>query len=170
MSILRSMVTNTAARSITEIANRTGSILFWIFTARHLGASGLGSLAFALSLSTLFGTFSTLGLGSVLIRDVARDRKLAGTYFMQSLWLGSVASLLFFGLMLLVIRFINPGKETIVASTILACAIVPNTGFYWSRAVLWASEKTDSCSYCQNDRKCVQGRGRSFCIMARLWY
>ena len=41
--------------------------------ARHLGPAGFGVLSFALSLVLLFGTFWTLGLSGLVIRELVRD-------------------------------------------------------------------------------------------------
>ena len=89
MTILKSLVKNTFARTMTELINRFGAAIFWVLVARQLGASALGALAFAMSLFSFFLTVSTLGLGSVVIRDVARDRKKAGAYFGQTILFGS---------------------------------------------------------------------------------
>ncbi|HUP54053.1 MAG TPA: flippase [Methylomirabilota bacterium] len=41
--------------------------------ARHLGPAGFGVLSFALSLVLLFGTFWTLGLSGLIVRELVRD-------------------------------------------------------------------------------------------------
>ncbi len=135
------MVANTAARSATEIVNRLGAAIFWIFIARYLGPSGLGSLAFALSLYNLFSTFSTLGLNAVVIRDVSRDHGRAGQYFGHTMLLGFISSLVFAGLMVLTAKLIHPGNDTLFITIVMAIVIVPTSGFIWSRAILSAAEK-----------------------------
>lgn len=139
--ILRSLLKNTAARSAAEIMNRLGSALLWIMIARALGASALGALVFALSLFSLFLSISTLGLGAVLIREVARDRKKAGLYFGHMLVLGAISSSLAAALMCGVALLIRPNPETIFASFVLALAVIPASGFYWSKALLSAAER-----------------------------
>lgn len=141
MTILRSMVTNTAARSVTEIINRLGSVIFWVFVARYLGPKGLGSIAFSLSLFTFFGTVATLGLGSAVIRDVAKNPGRRGLYFSNTLFLGFFSSIFFALLMIVVARLINPSPATLFATMLMAVAILPFSGFYWSRTILWALEK-----------------------------
>ncbi len=141
MTILKSMVANTAARSVTEIVNRLGAAIFWIFIARYLGSYGLGSLAFALSLYNLFSTISTLGLNAVVIRDVSRDHSKAGQYFGHTMLFGIISSLAFAGLMILAAKLIHPEKDTLFITILMAIAIVPTSGFIWSRAMLSAAEK-----------------------------
>ncbi len=140
MPILQSLVKNTLARTCTELINRFGSAIFWIFIARQLGASTLGSLAFGMSLFSFFLTVSTLGLGAVVIREVARDRRKAGVYFGHTLLLGTATALVMSATMILVALIVRPDHETIVAAVILAIAIVPAAWFYWSKSLLSAAE------------------------------
>jgi len=49
-------------------------------TARYLGAAGFGILSFALAFTGIFGVFSDLGLSTLTIREVARDKSLASKY------------------------------------------------------------------------------------------
>jgi O-antigen/teichoic acid export membrane protein len=141
MSIVRSIITNTAARFTAELVSRLGAAAFWIVVARHLGASGLGSLAFALSLFSLFETISTLGLGAVITRDVARDHTTAARYFGHGMLLGLASSLVCGALMIGIAGLLRPSKDTFLAVTIMALSILPASGFYWSRAILWSAEK-----------------------------
>jgi len=141
MSVLRSMFGNTAARSITEIVNRLGSAIFWILVARYLGPGGLGSIAFSLSLFTLFATITTLGLGSAVIRDVAKERSLGRKYFINTQALGVVASIVFSAIMMGIAVALRPKPDTFFATIIMALAIFPATGFYWSRSILWSFER-----------------------------
>ncbi len=141
MSIARSIVTNTATRFIAELINRLGAAVFWIVVARYLGASGLGSLAFALSLFSLFETIATLGLGSVVARDAAREPSSAGRYFGQSMLLGLISSIVCLLLMIGIAALLKPSKETLFAASVMAVSILPASGFYWSKTILWSAEK-----------------------------
>ena len=141
MTILRSIIANVAARSITEIITRLCSAIFWIFIARSYGPAGLGSLAFGLSLFALFETISTLGLSSVVIRDVARFRERAGAYFGHTLLLGFFAAVIFMVLMILTAGLIRPGHASLFTAVVMAVALLPASGFYWSKAILSAAEK-----------------------------
>jgi len=141
MNIVKSIISNTAMRTFTEIVNRVGSAIFWVLIARKLGVSCLGSIAFAMSLFTLFSSISTLGLGTVVIRDVARDRGKAGQVFGQILKLGLFLSILFSAIMIGSVLIIRPGPESMYAAVVMAFAIIPASGFYWSKSILSAAEK-----------------------------
>ena len=140
MPILHSLVKNTLARTLTELINRFGAAIFWVFIARQLGATALGALAFGMSLFSFFLTVSTLGLGSVVVREVARDRRKAGAYFGHTLVLGAASAFVMALAMILVSLLIKPDIETIYAACILAAAIIPASSFYWSKSLLSATE------------------------------
>jgi len=144
MSVGRSLAVNTLARAFTEITNRLGSALFWILVTRFLGVSRLGSLAFGLSLLAIFTTLSTLGLGSVIVRDVARHRELGPTYFGNILILGTAVSILSAGLMCGFVMILTPNADTLSVALILAGAVLPSSLFYWCKSILSAAEKMPS--------------------------
>ncbi len=141
MNYLNSIISNTVARGLTELVNRAGGAVFWVMVARYLGISGLGTLAYALSLFSLFSTLSSMGLGNVAVRDIAKDKTKAGVYFGQGLLLGLGLSLLFAGLMITTSLVLKPGEYSIFASIAMAIAIFPASGFYWSKTMLSAAEK-----------------------------
>lgn len=140
MSIFRSLIKNTVARSATELITRLGAAIFWIIVARSLGASALGTLAFSLSLYNFFTTISTLGLGAVVTRDVARDHSKAGVYYSHTLIVSTVSAILTAALMTGVTLLISPNPDTTFASLVMAAAVIPASGFFVGRSLLFAAE------------------------------
>ena len=51
-----------------------------VVSGRILGATDFGTVSFALAVSTIFATFTSLGLNQLTVRDVARDQRLASRY------------------------------------------------------------------------------------------
>lgn len=51
-----------------------------MYTARYLGAEGFGLLSFALAFTGIFGVVTDLGLKTLTVREVARDKSLATQY------------------------------------------------------------------------------------------
>ena len=140
MPILQSLVKNTLARTITELINRFGAAIFWVLIARQLGVSALGALAFGMSLFSFFLTLSSFGLGSVVVRQVARDRDSAGVYFGHTLLLGTASAIIMAAAMMAAALLVKPDHETVVVACILAAAILPASWFYWSKSLLSAAE------------------------------
>ncbi|RPH89707.1 MAG: flippase, partial [Calditrichaeota bacterium] len=149
MSILRSLVKNTVARSVTELVNRLGAALFWVIVARQLGATALGTLAFGLSLFNFFITISTLGLGAVVVRDVARQKEQAGLYLSHTLYIVTVSSILTAACMIGVTLLISPNPDTTFASLVMAAAVIPASGFFVGRSLLFAAEDMAKVTFCR---------------------
>ena len=49
-----------------------------MYTARYLGAEGFDVLSVVLAFTGIFGVFSDLGLSTLMVREVARERSSAG--------------------------------------------------------------------------------------------
>lgn len=145
--MLDRLIKNTAARSFAEIINRIGGALFWLLIARMLGASALGALVFALSLFSFFMTLSTLGLGSVLIRDTARYPEKTASYFGHALMIGTLTSILAALLMIGIALSLNIKGITLYATAVMALAVIPGSVFYWSKAILTAHEKMQGIAW-----------------------
>ena len=154
--MLKRLVKNTAARSFAEIINRIGGALFWLLVARILGASALGAMAFALSLFSFFMTLSTLGLGSVIVRDVARYPERTSVYWGQALIIGTVTSVIAALLMITVSVSLNIMGITLYAAGIMALAVIPGSVFYWSKAVLTAHEKMQGIAWARTAENTVR--------------
>jgi O-antigen/teichoic acid export membrane protein len=74
------LVKNTAYSGATTSA---GLLLFalMILAGRSLGSNDFGIFSFALSLASLFAIVTDFGLDDLVVREVARDRRLAGECF-----------------------------------------------------------------------------------------
>ena len=165
-TIKQSLFFNTVARIVTEIFNRFGAAIFWVLVARYLGVSALGALAFALSLHSFFLAISTFGLGAVLIRDVARDRSLAGLYLAQCLAFGSVLATVAAAVMVGFAWISGSVGDTLIVTSILAAALVPSSIFYWSKSLLTAAEQMHKIAFArliENSVKVVAGVTLLFC-------
>ncbi len=106
--------------------------------ARHLGPAGFGVLSFALSLVLLFGTFWTLGLSGLIVRELVRDpgrqAELIGTITGLRLLGGFVAILA--ALVLTVV--LGTDAQTELAVAILAIGVLTLYAFdgidFWLQA------------------------------------
>lgn len=144
MTIAHSLLKNTLARTATEIINRLGGAIFWVMVARFLGLSALGVLAYGLALFSFFSTVSTLGLGAIIIRDVAQDRSKAASYFGMTLAAGFLISLAAALVMFGTSVFTAGSFDGKIVAAILAVALVPASVFFWSKSILCAVEQMSS--------------------------
>ena len=91
MNTVQRIAKNTGVLLFAQIASYILGFFFIMYTARYLGAAGFGinpfrksvygkmlRLSFALAFTGIFGVFSDLGLSTLTVREVARDKSLAG--------------------------------------------------------------------------------------------
>jgi len=85
-----------------QLLNKVVDTVFAAFTARILGPAGLGAYAFAIAIIWYFIIFSNFGLGTLLTREVAKDRKAADRYLASTIlarmWLFALAAPVLFGI------------------------------------------------------------------------
>lgn len=124
MSDARTVARNTMFLFAAQAVVIVVGILSLRFTLSYLGAADYGVLTFAQSFTTLFGTLMDIGIGTLMTRDVSRDRSLAQKY------LGNVISikiLLGIGMLILIVLAINlMGRppEVVQAVYIIAFTVV----------------------------------------------
>jgi O-antigen/teichoic acid export membrane protein len=138
MSVFKSIFRNTTARTATEVVNRLGSALFWVFVIRYLSAFDLGAIAYGMAIYKLFNMISSLGLRPLFSKDVARNRPKAGEYFSQILFLGSMAAL-FLWIAMVGLSFLHDSSGKVLR--ILSLTLFTGVGMHFGSAMLWAAEK-----------------------------
>lgn len=80
MSTVHRIAKNTLSLFLSNVVGLGLSFFYLIYTTRYLGAENYGILSFALAFTSLAGFFTDIGLLTVTIRDVARDRSLTRKY------------------------------------------------------------------------------------------
>jgi O-antigen/teichoic acid export membrane protein len=124
LNTLQRISKNALVLLASQVVGRVSTFLIIIFIARHLGDVGLGRYAFALSFTTLFVIISEVGLRDLIIREVARDRSLAGKYIHNATVIKFFSSALAFGLIALVINLLRYPEETRFAVYILGASLI----------------------------------------------
>jgi O-antigen/teichoic acid export membrane protein len=69
------IVKNTAVLFAGQLITWLLSIVFAVYVPRRLGAAGWGELSVAGSLTTIVSTVAALGMGTLVLRDIAADHK-----------------------------------------------------------------------------------------------
>ena len=69
----RGILANTAYLGVARIAQLFVSFTIGVSVARYLGPAGAGALAYAVSFVALFSSIATLGLDTIVIRDLAAN-------------------------------------------------------------------------------------------------
>jgi O-antigen/teichoic acid export membrane protein len=131
---------NTGSLFVGEVVVRVLSLIFFVMIARILGASEFGVYSFAFAIASIFLIFSDLGLATLLIKEVAKDRKKSSDYLSNIFSLKFFATLAF--TIVTIIIFINVAvKETAIAVTIVMLASFFNAITEPFRNIFLAFEK-----------------------------
>ncbi|KAF0135314.1 MAG: polysaccharide biosynthesis protein [Candidatus Saganbacteria bacterium] len=81
MNVIRRTAKNISSYVLAQIIGYLANFIFFIYTARYLGAGDFGVLFFAIAFSDIFSIFLDLGFKRLMIREIARDRMLLPKYF-----------------------------------------------------------------------------------------
>lgn len=118
MSEKRKMVKNTGILMAMELGTRILDIIISMLVARYLGPVAFGLLAFALSFGSLFSIIPGFGMGSLVTRDISRDREKISAYLIH----GTAAKVIL-GTVMMVIMIIaaellwHSSEKTVLAIT-----------------------------------------------------
>ncbi len=109
---------NTGTLMTMELGTRMLDIIISMIVARYLGPKGFGLLAFALSFGSLFSIIPGFGMGTLVIRDISRDKEQTSRYLIHGLIAKVILGLTMLTLMGVVSRMLgNELNKTILALT-----------------------------------------------------
>ena len=117
------ILANTAWRAFADAGSKIASIALYIVMARNLGNSGFGVFTFAMMYMTLFTALAHFGQDSVLIREVARDRRLLGRYYANTIALKLALSVPALIAALVILAAIGSSSETLQVAALLGVAL-----------------------------------------------
>ena len=84
-----------------------------MYSARYLGVEGFGTLSMALAFTGIFSVFMDLGLSTLTIREVARNKSLAKEYVSNITLIKIVLSLITLCLIFIIVHLISYNQQTI---------------------------------------------------------
>jgi len=124
MSNVQRIARNTAVLLISNIASFVTGFFFTMYVARYLGAQGYGILSFALAFTAIFGVLTDIGLQTLMIREIARDKALAQKYLGNIAALKILLCIVTFGLIALTINLMDYPWETIKVVYLIGLSVV----------------------------------------------
>lgn len=107
MSTARRIAKNTTVLFLSQMITYLMGFFITMYTARYLGAAGFGVLSLALALTGIFSVATDLGLGTLTVREVSRDKSLADQYLSNTLTMRLLLTLLTFGLIAITVNIIG---------------------------------------------------------------
>lgn len=110
---------NTISLSIGKILSDLATFLFLIYFARVFGISFFGQYAFAMSLGGFLSILVGLGLNTLLIREISKDKSLNSTYMGNMLVTQSALAIISWGLIALIVLLSNFDGNTKLITLII---------------------------------------------------
>lgn len=80
MTTARRIAKNTTLLFIAQITSYLLGFFITIYTARYLGVAGFGIISLGISITGIYGVFADMGLSTLMIRDIARDKTFTDKY------------------------------------------------------------------------------------------
>ncbi len=127
MGTARRIYKNAMYLGAAEIVSRALQFVVMLYAARLLSKEHFGKFSFALSLSLIAIVLADLGINTLLIREIARNKKLANKYFVNALLTKAALSLITYLVIAAVLNILKYPQDTRqIAYIILAFAILSN--------------------------------------------
>lgn len=126
MSTARKIAKNTTVLFISQIITYVLGFFITVYTVRYLSVDNYGILSTALALTGIYVVFSDLGLGTLTVREVARDKSLTRKYVGNITAMKFILSLFTFLLTILTVYIIGYSGNTITVIYILTISYLFN--------------------------------------------
>lgn len=146
MSAVERIAKNTLVLISGEIIGKILALIFTIYAARYLHAEGFGVLSFALAFTGMFGIFADIGFYELIVREVARDKRLVEKYLGNVALIKTIMVTVIFGIMCLTINLMGYPFQTILVVYIVGLAVVLDTFCILFNAIFQAFEKMEYIS------------------------
>lgn len=143
MTTVKKIAKNTSLLLISQVISYILAFFYMIYIARYLGADGFGILSFALAFTGILSIFADLGLNTLTVREVARDKSLTNQYFSNVFLIKIIFCILTFGLMALIINLLGYSLETINVVYLVGLSVIFTaiSGFF--NSIFQAHEKME---------------------------
>ena len=107
MSTVRTLVKNTSVLFISQLVSYVLAFFYTLYSARYIGTTNFGIISFAAAISGLFSIATDLGLSTLTIREIARDKSRTYKYYGNH---GSIKLILSLLTMSALVLFVNIGS------------------------------------------------------------
>ncbi|MGZ7107700.1 MAG: flippase [Methanobacterium sp.] len=124
MTTARNIAKNTTVLFIATIISYVLGFFINIYIARYLGAEGFGIISLALAITGIFAIFTDLGLNTLTIRDIARDKSLTEDYITNTTIIKIFLSFLTIGLLILTVNIIGYSLEVKYVIYIITLSLI----------------------------------------------
>jgi O-antigen/teichoic acid export membrane protein len=146
MNIVQRVFKNTAILLVAQLFSMGLGLFTTMYTARYLGIEGFGILNFALALAAILGVIADLGLSSLSIRDLARNKELTSKYIGTISLIKLALIIPTFGLIVLVSNLMGYPRQTSIVIQFIALSVICSSLSAIFNSVFQAYEKMEYVS------------------------
>ena len=126
MSDARKIAKNTTVLYIAQIITYVLGFFITVYTIRYLSVDSYGILSTALALTGIYVVFSDLGLSTLTVREVARDKSLTKKYVGNTTVMKLFLSLFTFLLTIVTAYVVGYSETTVIVIYILTISFIFN--------------------------------------------
>lgn len=124
MNKIQLIARNIGVLFLSQIVSIILMFLYTLYTARYLGASGFGILSFALAFTGIFVVLVDLGLNMLMVREIARDKSLAGKYLGNIIVIKIILAFITFLSIVLTVNIVKYLQETINVVYLIGLSVI----------------------------------------------
>lgn len=124
LNTIQKIAKNTGILILADIISKLFGFLFIVYVARHLGAEGFGILSFAIAFTGIFGVLVDLGLSTLTVREVAKDKSLARKYLGNVVTIKIIFTTITIGLIILTINLLDYPEQTIKVVYLVSLSVI----------------------------------------------
>lgn len=124
MSTPRKITKNAIVLFIAQIITYAIGFFITMFTARYLGTTGFGVLSLALSITAITSIFADLGLGSLTVRELSRNKSLTNKYFSNTLLMKIFSSFLTIVITIIIVNLFNYNQPVSTVIYIITLSMI----------------------------------------------
>ncbi len=107
MGILKSILMNTSYLFFSDLVSKIFGFIYITYAARYLGADGFGIISFSLALAGIFSFCIDLGLSTLMIREISKNRALKDLFFRNVMMLKLISSPIVFFIILAITHILD---------------------------------------------------------------
>lgn len=149
MSTTKRIAKNTGVLFISQVISYLLIFFYTIYIAESLGTEGFGILSFALAFSGIFSIFADLGINTLTVREVARDKSLSNKYLGNGIIIKILLGFFSFGLIILIINLLGYNQETILVVYFVSISVILTSISGIFNSIFQAYEKMEYTSLSQ---------------------
>ncbi len=146
MTTARKIAKNTSVLFIAQITSYILGFFITLYTARYLGAGGFGSIGIAISITGIFGVFADMGLSTLMIRDISRDKTITNKYITNIAVMRFLLVFLMVGLIIVTIRILGYSQLQNTIIYIITLSTIINAFAAIFTSIFQANEKMEYLS------------------------